>query len=413
MSHNKPQHQPRDEEETAHGENRKRARRVETLAVHAGRRVDSASGAVMPPIHLSTTFARNAQGETPAGFVYTRSENPNRQALEEALATLEGGSAAAAFASGQAATMTVMQTLQAGDHVILPDSLYSGTQKLVQDVFDPWQLASSFVDMTNLDTVRAALRPNTRLIWVETPSNPLLKITDIAGVAELARGHGALCVVDNTFATPINQQPLALGAHAVMHSTTKFLGGHSDILGGVLVVGRAEDIADEQTREQVGAWFERVRTIQTWGGAVLAPFDCWLLLRSLRTLPYRVRAHNANALALAQGLVHHAAVEAVNYPGLPDFAGHGLAVRQMQSFGGMLSMRIRGDAAAARRVAGATQLFTHATSLGGVESLIEHRATVEGPDSTVPPNLLRLSVGLEHPDDLLDDLHQALAQIPA
>jgi cystathionine gamma-synthase len=376
-----------------------KAYRVETLAVHAGRATDPATGAVMPPIHLSTTFARNADGSTPGGFVYTRSENPNRQALEEALAQLEGGAQAAAFASGQAATMAVLQTLRPGDHAIFPDSLYFGTQKLAQDVFGPWQLASSFVDMSNLDTLRAALRPETKLIWVETPSNPLLKVTDIEAAAAMARAQGARCVVDNTWATPINQRPLALGAHAVMHATTKFLGGHSDILGGALIAAEAD------------AWFEQVRMIQTTGGAVPSPFDCWLLARSLRTLPYRVRGHNANALAVAQGLHGHPTVTAVYYPGLVDFPGHAVAARQMAGFGGVLSIRVAGGAEAARTVANSTELFTQATSLGGVESLIEHRASVEGAGSTAPPDLLRLSIGLEHPDDLLADLEQTLAGV--
>ncbi|MEX1019540.1 MAG: aminotransferase class I/II-fold pyridoxal phosphate-dependent enzyme [Litorilinea sp.] len=401
-------HDPENGPETDSVKDAARARRlrVETLAVHAGRHSDPATGAVMPPIHLSTTFARNADGTTPAGYVYARSENPNRHALEEALAQLEGGTVAAAFASGQAATMTVLQTLGAGDHVILPDSLYYGTRKLAEDVFGPWQLSCSFVDMQAVDNVRAVLRPNTRLIWVETPSNPLLTVTDIGAVAELARAHGARCVVDNTWATPINQQPLALGAHLVMHATTKFLGGHSDILGGVLIAGQSDTGQSDAVQDD--DWFARIRMIQTTGGAVAAPFDCWLLLRSLRTLPYRVRAHNANALAVAQGLAAHPAVEAVYYPGLSDFAGHAVAARQMTGFGGVLSILVRGGGAAAQAVAGRTQLFTQATSLGGVESLIEHRASVEGPTTTTPVNLLRLSIGLEHPADLLDDLQQAL-----
>lgn len=370
---------------------------VETVAVHAGRRIDPGTGAVMSPLHLSTTFARNAQGETPSGFVYTRTDNPNRRDLEDALQALEGGAAAAAFASGQAATMTVLQTLAPGDHVLFPDSLYFGSQALVRDLFGPWQLSSSFVDMSNVDAVAQALRAETRLVWIESPSNPLLKVTDIQAVAALAHRHGARCVVDNTWATPINQQPLALGADAVMHATTKFLGGHSDLLGGALIVAQAD------------AWMERIRTIQGIGGAVPGPFDCWLLLRSLRTLPYRVRAHNANALAVAQALAEHPGVHTVHYPGLTHNPGHAVAARQMTGFGGVLSIQVNGGGEAAARVAGRTRLFAQATSLGGVESLIEHRAAVEGPGSTVPADLLRISIGLENPTDLIADLAEALS----
>lgn len=376
---------------------------IETVAVHAGRKVDPTTGAVMPPIHLSTTFERRPDGSYTDGYVYARSENPNRRALEEALAQLEGGAVAAAFASGQAATMSVLQTLRAGDHAIIPDDTYFGTRKLAMEWVGQWGVSMDSVDMTDLAQVTAAVRPTTRLIWVETPSNPLLKITDIAAVAEIAHGAGARCVVDNTWPSPVGQQPLALGADMVMHSTTKYLGGHSDLLGGA-VVAKADDEA-----------FARLRSIQTTGGAVPSPFDCWLLLRSIRTLPYRMRAHSEAALAVATFLAHHPRVAAVHYPGLPTHPGHAVAARQMRLFGGMLSIQLvhaPGDpsrgADAAMAVASRVQLFTRATSLGGVESLIEHRYSVEGPDSPTPPNLLRLSVGLEHPDDLIADLAQAL-----
>lgn len=374
---------------------------TETLAVHAGRKVDPATGAVMTPIYLSTTFERKPDGSYTEGFVYTRSENPNRRALEEALAALEGGEVAAAFASGQAATLAVLQALAAGDsvgspHVIIPEDTYFGTRKLALEVLAPWGLQASAVDMTDLDQVRAAVRPTTRLIWVETPSNPLLKITDIAAVAEIAHAAGARCVVDNTWPSPILQQPLALGADLVMHATTKYLGGHSDLLGGALIARAPDD------------FFARIRTIQTTGGAVPSPFDCWLLLRSLRTLPYRMAAHCGHARRVAEFLAGHPRVAVVHYPGLPSHPGHAVAARQMQGFGGMLSIQVVGGAAEAMAVAGRVQLFTRATSLGGVESLIEHRASAEGPDSPTPPNLLRISVGLEHPDDLIADLAQAL-----
>jgi cystathionine gamma-synthase len=351
----------------------------------------------MPPIQLSTTFERGADGSYPTQYVYTRSENPNRIALEECLAALEGGTAAAAFASGMASIAATLQALAPGDHVLLPDDLYHGTRRFVREILGPWGLAHDFIDMTSLDTVRRALRQNTRLVWVETPSNPLLKITDIAAVAELAHAAGALVAVDNTWASPIGQQPLALGADLVMHATTKYLGGHSDILGGAVIV-----------REH-GPFFERLSTIQKVGGAVPSPFDCWLLLRSIRTLPYRIRAHAENAGAVARFLAEHPAVEAVHYPGLPGHPGHAVAVRQMRLFGGMLSVQVKGGMTEALAVAAKVKLFTRATSLGGVESLIEHRASVEGPYGTTPPNLLRVSVGLEHPDDLVADLAQALA----
>lgn len=369
---------------------------IETLAVHAGRRVDPATGAVMPPIHLSTTFERKPDGSYTDGYVYTRSENPNRRTLEEAICALEGGEAAAAFASGQAATLAVLQALAAGDHVIIPDDTYFGTRSLALDLLARWKLQVTVVDMTDLDQVRAAIRPNTRLIWVETPSNPLLKIADIAAVAEIAHAAGAVCAVDNTWSTPLVQRPLALGADLVMHATTKYLGGHSDLLGGALVARHDDE------------FFARIRTIQTTGGAVPSPFDCWLLLRSLRTLPYRMAAHCDHAQRVAEFLADHPRVAVTHYPGLPAHPGHALAARQMQGFGGMLSIQVVGGAQEAMAVAARVQLFTRATSLGGVESLIEHRASVEGPDSPTPPNLLRISVGLEHPDDLIADLDQAL-----
>lgn len=372
------------------------ARHLETIAVHAGREIDLGTGAVMPPIHLSTTFERQPDGGYTDGFVYTRTENPNRRALETCLAELEGGAVAAAFGSGQAATLSVFQALAASDHVILPDDAYFGTGKLVLDILARWGLQASVVDLTKLDQVRAALQPNTRLIWVETPSNPLLKITDIAAVAEIAHAAGAVCAVDNTWPSPLGQRPLQLGADLVMHSTTKYLGGHSDILGGA-VVARADD-----------DFFARVRTNQTIGGAVPSPFDCWLLLRSIRTLPYRMRAHSEGAMRVAEYLADHPRVAQTHYPGLPTHPGHEIAARQMLAYGGMLSIQVAGGMDEAMAVATRVQLFTRATSLGGVESLIEHRASVEGPTSKTPANLLRVSVGLEHPDDLISDLAQAL-----
>ncbi|MGO8949871.1 MAG: trans-sulfuration enzyme family protein [Ktedonobacterales bacterium] len=372
--------------------------RQETLAVHAGRVVDPATGAVVMPIHLSTTFERDPDGGFPLGYVYSRTANPNRSALEAALSALEGGAAAAAFSSGMAAVMAVMQSLAPGDHILVAGDAYHGTGRLVRETFIPWGLAVTFVDMTQIAAVRAALSPNTRLLWVETPSNPLLKITDLSAIAELAHEAGACSVCDNTWATPVLQQPLKLGIDLVMHSTTKYLGGHSDLLGGAIVA-----------REEGGV-FAEVRRLQTSGGAVPSPFDCWLALRGIRTLPYRLRAQSENAEKVATYLSQHPAVEAVHYPGLPSHPGFAIASRQMALPGGMLSAQIYGGEQAANRVAARVRVFTRATSLGGTESLIEHRASIEGPESTTAPNLLRLSIGLEHPDDLIEDLEQALGR---
>ncbi len=374
---------------------------IETIAIHAGHTIDAASGALIPPINLSTTFARSGDGSYTNGLVYSRSDNPNRRALEECLAALEGGALALAFASGMAATTAVLQALQQGDHVIGPGDVYFGTGKVAQELFGPWGMSYTVVDMTDLAQVQAAIRPNTKLIWAETPSNPLLKITDIAALSTLAHAASAFCVVDNTWPSPICQQPLAYGADVVMHSTTKYLGGHCDLTGGALILG--EKLVSEHE-----AFAQRLRMVQQWGGAVPSPFDCWLLRRSISTLPYRMRGHCANALAVAHFLADHPAVEVVHYPGLPTHPGHAIASRQMHGFGGMLSIQVRGDEQRARQVAGRVQLFTQATSLGGVESLLEHRFSVEGPTSKTPPNLLRISVGLENPVDLIADLAQAL-----
>ena len=376
--------------------------RIETLAVHAGREVDLSTGAVAPPISLSTTFERNADGSLPEGYIYARTDNPTRRALEGCLAQLEGGAACAAFASGSAATLAILLSLAPGDHVVAPENAYYGTAKILREVLAPWGLEASFVDMTDAAAVARSVTPRTRLVWAETPSNPTLAVTDLAAVAAVAREAGAVAVCDNTWASPFLQRPLALGMDLVMHSTTKYLGGHSDLTGGA-VVARADD-----------ARFARIRLAQTIGGAVPSPFDCWLLLRGIRTLPYRMRAHCENALRVARFLAGHPRVEAVHYPGLPSNRGHAVASRQMTAsggplFGGMVAVEIRGGAEAALAVAGRARLFIRATSLGGPESLIEHRASIEGPESRTPPGLLRLSVGLEHAEDLVADLAQALS----
>lgn len=382
----------------------------ETLAIHAGRHLDLSTGAVIPPIHLSTTFWRDPL-QTLAGaplpdYTYTREGNPTRVALEQALAQLEGGSAAALFASGSAATLAVLQTLSTGDHVLLPQDVYYGTFKIAQGILARWGLQVERVDMTDLEQVAAALRPQTRLVWIETPSNPMLTLTDITAIAELAHRHAARCVCDNTWATPLLQRPLELGADWVVHSTTKYLNGHSDVLGGAVITAAPDPESDSD--------WQTLRHIQANGGGVPSPFECWLTLRGLQTLPYRMRGHCQNAQTLAHFLHSHPAVERVHYPGLPSHPAHALAQQQMPEFGGMLSFQVRGGRQEALQVAAQLQLFTHATSLGGPESLIEHRASIEGPNSTTPENLLRVSVGLEHPQDLMADLKQALQQtLPA
>ena len=372
--------------------------RIETIAVHAGHAVDPGTGAVTPAIHPSTTYERAPDGTYPRGYLYSRNDNPNRSALEACLAALEGGAAAAAFASASAATSAVFLALRPGDHVVAPADAYHGTLRLLRETFAAWGLQTTFVDMTAPEAVAGALRPGTRLVWVETPSNPLWKVADIARLAALARDAGALCVCDNTTATPILQSPLRLGADLVVHATTKYLGGHGDVMGGA-VVGR-----------EPGGLFDRVRALQAAGGAVPSPFDCWLVLRGVRTLPWRMRAHSANAERLADFLAGHAGVEAVHYPGLATHPGHDVARRQMAGFGGMLSVQVRGGAAAAMAVAARLRVFTRATSFGGTESLVEHRASIEGPGTRTPENLLRLSVGLENADDLIEDLARALAE---
>jgi cystathionine gamma-synthase len=369
---------------------------IETIAIHTGQEIDPTSGSVIPPIYLSTTFERAEDGSFPHGYIYTRSGNPNRTMLERCLTALEGGADCAAFGSGMAAAMSVFQALRPGDHVIAPDDAYHGVTRLLREVMVPWGLEYTPVDMNDPANVRAALRPSTRLVWIESPSNPLLKVADIAAIAAISHEAGALCAVDNTWATPILQRPLALGADLSIHATTKYLGGHSDVLGGAVVTHEASPL------------FERVRFIQGNGGAVPSPFDCWLILRGIRTLAYRVRAHADHAMRVARFLESHPQIERVYYPGLESHPGHAVAARQMCGFGGMLSITVRGGEAAAMGLAARVKIFTRATSLGGTESLIEHRASVEGPESKTPPSLLRLSIGLEHPDDLIADLDQSL-----
>ena len=370
--------------------------RLETLAVHAGAPVDETTSAVTPPIHLSTTFERAEDGTFPRGFIYTRSGNPTRQALETALAALEGGVAGAAFASGSAATAAVFQTLDPGAHVIAPADAYYGTPLMLRDQFARWGVTSTFVDMTDPGAVKRALTPSTRLIWIETPSNPRLHVTDITAMVALGKTIGARTVVDNTWATPFLQRPLELGVDMVMHSTTKYLSGHSDVLGGVLIARQADAV------------FERIRTLQVTLGAVASPFDCWLVLRGLRSLAHRMRGHVEAARQVAAFLATHPAVARVYYPGLESDPGYEVARRQMQAPGAMLSFDVHGGRAEAFAVVNRLKLVTRATSLGGPETLIEHRASIEGEHTRAPESLLRVSIGLEHPDDLIEDFAQAL-----
>ncbi|MDQ6665476.1 MAG: aminotransferase class I/II-fold pyridoxal phosphate-dependent enzyme [Acidobacteriota bacterium] len=369
---------------------------LETLAVHAGRHVDGATGAVTPPIYMSSTFERSVEGGYPLGFSYSREGNPNRFGLEQCLAALEGGKEALAFSSGLAVLTAVLQGLEPGDHIIAPADVYYGLKQVIGQVFAKWPIETDYVEMTDLDSVRSAVRPNTRLIWIETPSNPLLKITDLAAVSQIARKANAISVCDGTFTSPVLQRPFEFEIDMVMHSTTKYIGGHSDLVGGALIAKHDNYL------------FERTRNSQRYGGAVPSPFDCWLALRGVSTLPWRMRAHSANALTLAEFLQSHPMVERVHYPGLAGHPGHELAKIQMRGFGGMLSFQVRGGKEAAMSVAGKVRIITRATSLGGPHSLVEHRASIEGPTTRTPPNLLRMSVGLENAADLMADLDQAL-----
>jgi cystathionine gamma-synthase len=374
--------------------------KIETLAVHAGAEPDTASGAVATPITLSTTFRHGPAGEREAGFEYIRGTgNPVEQRLETAIAALEQGALAAMFASGMAAVTALFLTLPRGAHVLIPNDVYMGLRVLGADFMAPLGITVASVDTTSVERVRGAITPDTRLVWLETPSNPKLEVSDIAAVARTAHERGVLLAVDNTFATPLLQQPLALGADVVMHSATKYFGGHSDVMGGVLAFARDDELA------------QRVLKFRNETGSVLAPFNAWLILRGLRSMPARVAWHCRNARAVAEFLATRPEVARVNWPGSPSHANHVVARAQMRDFGGMLSIEMAGGREAAIRLASRLRLFTNATSLGGVESLVEHRASVEGAKPHSPQNLLRFSVGLEHPDDLVEDLRQALDRV--
>lgn len=369
----------------------------ETIAVHGGTHArDEKTGDVAPPIHLSTTYVHSADSQPDHGYIYIRDSNPTGAQLEESLARIEDGRAALVFSSGMAAAAAALQALPAGSHVLLPDDSYYGVRALANEYFPRWGMSTTFADMADLDAVRTAIGPDTRAIWAESPSNPLMKVVDLAALGGIAHDASALFFVDSTFASPAIQRPLTLGGDVVMHSTTKYLGGHSDVQGGALVFAKGD------------AYFEAVAHTRKIVGGVAAPFNSWLILRGIRSLAARMRMHCINARAIATFLAGHPRVEVVHYPGLASHPGHDIASRQMSDFGGMLSFRVQGGREAAVSVCAKVKLLTVATSLGGTETLIEHRASSEGPGSPTPQNLLRMSVGLEHADDLIEDLSQAL-----
>ncbi|MCV9938313.1 PLP-dependent transferase [Boseaceae bacterium BT-24-1] len=373
----------------------------ETLAVHAGQKSDPMTGAIAAPIYLSTTYERSVDGSFPSGFEYSRDDNPNRRNLEVCLAALEGGAEAITFASGMAAITAVIESLpdDLPRRLVLPDDIYFGVRSLLNETDIGKRFDWDVVDMTNLTAVREACSKPTGLVWIETPSNPLVKIVDIAAIVQVAQEAGAISAVDNTWATPLLQRPFEFGADLIVHSLTKYIGGHSDVMIGA-VVSRAS-----------GPQNLALRAIQKHKGAIPSPLDCWLALRGIQSLAPRMQAHCHNAMEVARYLSGHAAVSAIHYPGLPAHPGFAVASKQMKSFGGMLSFEVVGGRNEAMAVAGALQLITRATSLGGTHTLIEHRASVEGPDTKAPESLLRMSVGLENVLDLIADLGQALGQI--
>jgi cystathionine gamma-synthase len=370
---------------------------LQTKSIHAGRAVDPSTGAVTAPLHTSTTFERDADGEFSRKYAYIRASTPNRDSLEACITALEGGDETISFSSGMAASMAVFQSLQPGDHVVLHRDVYFGVRELMTGFFAKWGLKHTFVDMRDVQEARRACGAQTKMFWLETPTNPLIEVADIRLAADAARAVGALMVCENTFATPVLQRPFELGADMVVHSLTKYLSGHSDAMGGsVTVKGHPEVVA-------------QIREFQHTGGAVLSPFDCWLVLRGVQTLVPRVRLHCENARAVAEFLSTHEKVTKVRYPGLAGDPGHAVAKAQMKDFGGMLSFEVEGGRAEAFAVAAALKIIVRATSLGGTHSLIEHRASIEGATTRAPEALLRLSVGLEDASDLIQDLEQALA----
>ena len=377
--------------------------RIETIAVHSGRRIDEETGAVSAPLHLSTTFERDVSGCFSRGFEYSRDDNPNRRSLETCLAELEGGASAVAYSSGMAAISATIEALrkQHPGPLVLPQDMYFGIRSLLAETAFGQAQDTVVVDMTDLEAVHKACQGSTPgIVWIETPSNPLVGIVDIAAVSAIARQHGAVTVADNTWPTPLLQRPFELGVDVIVHSLTKYIGGHSDVMAGAAIVREDSPHLSE------------LRNIQRHRGVLASAFDSWLALRGIATLAARMRIHCGSALTIARFLEGHAAVTKVHYPGLPSHPGHQIASTQMSSFGGMLSFEVRGGRAEAMAVAGMLKIFTRATSLGGNHSLVEHRASVEGDETTAPESLLRLSIGLEHVDDLIADLGDALDALP-
>jgi cystathionine gamma-synthase len=367
-----------------------------TICAHAGATPDPATGAVTSPLYFSSTFHYAPTGENPTGNVYSREGNPTRNSLENVLAQLEQGEEAAAFSSGSAAANAVFLSLRPGDHLIINFDAYAGIRAMLKDIFMPWGLDVTFTDLSDLQNLSQSIKPTTKLVWAESPTNPNFRIVDLISLIKICQQHQIKVAVDNTFATPALQNPIALGANIVMHSTTKYLGGHSDLTGGALITAKK----DEQ--------WERIRHIQHIQGAVPGPFDCWLLLRGIRSFVPRMTQHLSNAKAVAEFLSGHSKIERVLYPGLATHPGHEIAKKQMSDFGAMISFLVKGTKEDAIKIAQRVKVFTNATSLGGTESLLEHRKSVEGPDSPTPDNLIRLSVGLEDANSLISDLKQAL-----
>ncbi|MEP1307065.1 MAG: PLP-dependent aspartate aminotransferase family protein [Balneola sp.] len=374
-----------------------KSKNIETIAIHGSLGHSSGSKSVVPPIEVSTNFEHSEAGHQDGDYLYTRHSNPNRLQLEKVLAELERGEACAAFSSGMAAIGSVFQALEEGSHIIVPKDVYHGTRKTLNTFGKRWNLEFTYTDMRNLEEVQKNIRPNTKLIYVETPSNPLMHITDLEKVCTLAKSINAKVCVDNTWPSPLNLNPIEFSADLVMHSTTKYLAGHSDILGGAIISAKQDEM------------FERIRTIQQGQGAVPSPRDCWLLCRSIRSFPYRMRAHNENAGKIAEFLSNHPKIKETYYPGLESHQGHEIARSQMTGFGGMISFIFDGNEQESLQVVASSKLIARATSLGGIESTWEHRKSSEGEHSHSPENLIRLSVGLEHPDDLIEDLKSALA----
>lgn len=374
-------------------------KKIETIAIHGSMKTRSLENdTVVPGIEVSTIYEHRKGGYQEGDDKYIRLSNPNRDQLENVLMELEEGDSCAVFSSGMAAISSVFQTIESGAHVLVANDVYFGTRKLMWEFADKWNLDVDFIDMTDLDLVKSFLKKNTKLLWLETPSNPRLLITDVKAVSSLAKEWGALVAVDNTWPTPYNMRPLELGADVSVHSTTKYLGGHSDILGGAVITKNNEKL------------FEKIRLIQRVQGAVPSPRDCWLLSRSIRSFPYRMRAHNENARKVADFLRKHPKVQVIYYPGLESHPGHEIAKAQMDDFGGMISFLIEGGSKEAVEIVSRSKMIKAATSLGGIESIWEHRKSSEGDESPTPDNLIRLSVGLEHPDDIIEDLEQALAE---